>query len=74
MDIDFDFWLSFTSTLLYYAIYPLLVIVTWLVYVLQLLLSPFIYLAYVCKEAVLIPFRFLAKFEVSYIHLSEDIY
>lgn len=73
MDIDFEFWLWLTSTLLYYTIYPVLVVATWLFFALRLILSPFIYLAWIFKEVVLLPIRVLAQFEVSNIHWSESL-
>lgn len=65
MDVDIRFWLTIASTVLYYAIYPLLVIGTGLFYLVRFVASPFIYLAYVLKEVILLPVRFLAKFEAS---------
>lgn len=65
MDVDLEFWFSFTSTLLYYAIYPILVIATWLFYLVCLIASPFIYLASIVKDVVSLPVRLLAKFEVN---------
>ena len=51
-------------TTLYYLLYPVYWLVSWLLYILYCIASPFIYIAYLIKEAILIPFRFLAQFEV----------
>lgn len=62
---DLQLWLSVASAIVYYTLYPLFVVATWLLYILHWLASPFIYLGYVMKEVVMLPLRFLAKFEAS---------
>lgn len=64
MDVDLRLWLSIASTILYYTLYPLLAIATWLFYLIRFIASPFIYLAYIFTEVVLLPMRILAQFEV----------
>lgn len=51
--------------MLYYILYPVYWLVLCLLYILHTIASPFIYIGYLFKEASLLPFRFLAKFEVS---------
>ena len=50
--------------------YTLLWIGGWIVYILYCIASPFIYIGYLMKEATLLPIHFLAKFEVSTLHLN----
>lgn len=69
MDADTHFWLSIASTALYYTIYPLLILGTAVVYLVRIVASPFIYLAFITQEIVLLPVRFLAKFEASNVHV-----
>lgn len=65
MDADTHFWLSIASSILYYTIYPLLILGTAVVYLVRIVASPFIYLAFITQEVILLPVRFLAKFEAS---------
>ena len=65
MDIDFRWWLYGVLIMLYYILYPVYWLVLCLLYILHTIASPFIYIGYLFKEASLLPFRFLAKFEVS---------
>lgn len=53
-----------TSTL-FYLLYPIFWLLTWIFYIVYWILSPLIYLGYLLKEVILLPVRFLAKFEVS---------
>jgi hypothetical protein len=57
-------WLSIASTATYYALYPILFIITWLFYVLHWIASPFLWIGYIIKEVAMLPIRFLAQFEV----------
>lgn len=68
MDVDTHFWLSIASWIVYYAIYPLLILGTAVAYLVRIVASPFIYLAFILQEIVLLPLRFLAKFEASNVH------
>ena len=58
------YWVYGILTVLYYAFYPIYWLAVWLLYILYCIASPFIYIAYLIKEATLLPFRFLAQFEV----------
>ena len=58
-------WLSTTTRVLYYILYPIYWLATWIVCILHWIASPFIYVWYLLKGATTVPFRFLARFEVS---------
>lgn len=73
MEVVIRLWLTIASTVLYYAIYPLLVLGTGLFYLVRFVASPFIYLAYVLKEVVLLHVRLLAKFEASNVRIPNRI-
>jgi hypothetical protein len=64
-------WLSVTGTILYYILYPVLLVGRLLFYIVQWVLTPFIYIGYIVKETTLIPLRFLAEFEAS--NCSHDL-
>jgi hypothetical protein len=55
---------SVGANVLYYILYPILLVGHLLFDIVHGLLSPFIYIGYVLKEIVLIPWRFIAEFEV----------
>jgi hypothetical protein len=57
-------WLAIASTTIYWALYPVLLILTWLFYILHWIASPFLWIAYIFKEVAMLPIRFLAQFEV----------
>ena len=57
-------WHEVAGNVLYYATLPTVKLLLFLVYVLRLLLSPFIYTATVFVQLCLIPYNIAAKFEV----------
>jgi hypothetical protein len=57
-------WLSIAGAILFYTVYPVLLLGRLLLYILDWILTPFVYVGYVSKEVALIPCRFLAEFEV----------
>lgn len=58
-------WLSIASAVLYYTVYPVYYLATWLFYVLYWIASPFLWIGFFIKELLMLPVNFLAKFEVS---------
>lgn len=58
-------WLAVAANSIFYILYPVFWLLTLLLSIVYWILSPLIYLGYLLKEVVLLPFRFLAKFEVS---------
>jgi hypothetical protein len=52
------------ANVLYYILYPILLVGHLLFDIIHSLLSPFIYIGYILKEIVLIPLRLIAEFEV----------
>jgi hypothetical protein len=57
-------WLSIAGAIAFYTIYPVLLLGRLLLYILDWILSPFVYAGYVTKQVALVPYRFLAEFEV----------
>jgi len=59
------YWLYAVLNVLYWAIaYPLIVLLSWLLFLLYWIASPLLYLGHFLIQASLTPIRFLAKFEV----------
>ncbi|PGH32120.1 hypothetical protein GX50_05081 [[Emmonsia] crescens] len=64
-------WATALTTTAYYTIYPATIIATLLLAVLRTLATPFIHVAiYIFHICILLPLRFLLKFEPLYIFLS----
>lgn len=61
-------WLSVTITVLYYALFPIYLVLRVLWYILVLLSTPFVSLGHFLARISLIPWRIFARFEVSSLH------
>lgn len=79
VNVNANVWLRIirhSGTLLYYIVYPIIVL-TWnllslLLSFLGILLAPFVYIVQVISYVVGAPFRFLAKFEVSLVSVVRN--
>jgi hypothetical protein len=58
-------WWKTTITILHYLIYPFIVLARWLLVLLGFLAAPLLLVGHYIVVALLLPFRILAKFEVS---------
>lgn len=57
-------WASIVYSIVYYILYPVFLIIKGILYVLHWLVTPIIYLGYFIRQIALIPWRFVAEFEV----------
>jgi hypothetical protein len=63
-DNDWVKWVSIVLVGLYYVLYPVLVLLKAIWYILVLLSTPFVYVGRGIIKALLVPWRIFAKFEV----------
>jgi len=72
-DTNWPHWLSVTASVLYYAVYPVFLVLKALWYIVILLSTPFMYVGRLIANVSLIPWRIFARFEALWCFLGSAV-